>query len=64
MIDRGIARGEFAAGAYREMPTILLAPGIIFALGGSLVTDAEAQEKASAHLDAFLEVLLSGIRAR
>jgi AcrR family transcriptional regulator len=64
MIDRGIARGEFAAGAYREMPTILLAPGIIFALGGSLVTDAEAQEKASAHLDAFIEVLLSGIRAR
>jgi AcrR family transcriptional regulator len=64
LIDKGIARGEFAAGAYRDMPTILLAPGIIFALAASLVTDAAAKEKASVHLDAFIEVLLSGIRAR
>jgi AcrR family transcriptional regulator len=64
LIDMGIAQGEFTAGAYRDMPTILLAPGIAFALAASLVTGTAAQEQARAPIEAFMEILLSGIRAR
>ncbi len=61
LIGRGIAQGELTDGAYRDVPAILFAPGVVVALAASVTSDGTDQTKL---FDAILDVLMQGIVKR
>ncbi|WP_208354316.1 TetR/AcrR family transcriptional regulator [Pseudaestuariivita rosea] len=61
LIQRGIAQGELADGAYQTIPAILFAPGVVIALTASM---AENTTDGPDVFDTVLDVLMMGILKR
>ncbi|MEX3014011.1 TetR/AcrR family transcriptional regulator [Gymnodinialimonas hymeniacidonis] len=60
LIDAGILSGEFGPGAYRDMPSIMLLPGVMLSLLGHFFSDDRDIDV----FDAFLDLIINGLLKR
>lgn len=63
LLERGAASGEFRGSAAADMPQLLVAPLLVGAIWKSLFDDIAPLDTA-AYVDAHLDLLLDGLRAR
>lgn len=61
IVARGVTRGEFREGPARDLPRLIMAPGIMAAIWQMTFSDSEPIDMAR-HFDAHLDLVLNGLK--